>query len=542
MLWPDLAKAAREFRAAHSHVLMREQRKRWEKDPVIFHDEVFGSKAWSRQREFLYAMRDNDRVACSAGHKLSKSRSLAAFGMWWCEFVPGGKVVTTATTAGQIRDVIWDEVHNLWRAANDVGKLALPEPAFQPRLGMRWPNGSRFYGLTADSKEGMAGVSGPKVVWLVDEATGISEAIFEAIKGNLAGGAKLVLSSNPTQDSGSFFDAFNDHAELYYLMTISAHESPNVAHVDDDGAVSVPDDELIPGVATADYINASRIDYGPDWKTSPLYAVRVLGEFAKQSEMSVVGSGLVMMGVANWPKAEAEGVLNLGIDVAHGGADETDIRPLRGHKALIGKTVNGYVEQRTACLVVDVLWEHYEFGEPHVQIKIDTGGGYGTELVARLRDPEDKCWTHEWVECDDGSHVWVKRRGTPPWGTIDPPVDLFEVNGSCSSTVISPDTGEPEYANLRSQMWFGITDWLKAGGTIPDDRRLAQELVAPRYEVKKNKRAVEEKKQIKKRLKRSPDRGDALALAIYQPEPLGVEGSSATVDYPDEWGAGRGYG
>ena len=76
---------------------------------------------------------------------------------------------------------------------------------------------------------------------------------------------------------------------------------------------------------------------------------------------------------------------------------------------------------------------------------------------------------------------------------------------------------EPElYPNLRSQLWFNLRAWLRQGGAIPRDERLMSELVAPCYGFDaKGRSVVEPKEKLKQRLKRSPDRADALALGIY---------------------------
>jgi hypothetical protein len=73
------------------------------------------------------------------------------------------------------------------------------------------------------------------------------------------------------------------------------------------------------------------------------------------------------------------------------------------------------------------------------------------------------------------------------------------------------------YHRLRDQLWFGLLDWLKEGGAIPDDPKLFSELVAPTYFFDaRGRQEVEEKDAIKKRLRRSPDRADALCLAVFE--------------------------
>ena len=74
----------------------------------------------------------------------------------------------------------------------------------------------------------MAGISGPDILFIIDEASGVPEDIFEAIEGNRAAGADVILCSNPTQTSGTFFDAFHSKRDLWHPLTISSEETPNV--------------------------------------------------------------------------------------------------------------------------------------------------------------------------------------------------------------------------------------------------------------------------------------------------------------------------
>ena len=74
-----------------------------------------------------------------------------------------------------------------------------------------------------------------------------------------------------------------------------------------------------------------------------------------------------------------------------------------------------------------------------------------------------------------------------------------------------------KYENKRAEMWCDMAEWLKEG-SIPDDPDLRMDLSAPQYKYSKNGRIVlESKADIKERLKRSPDGGDALALTFAMP-------------------------
>lgn len=74
-----------------------------------------------------------------------------------------------------------------------------------------------------------------------------------------------------------------------------------------------------------------------------------------------------------------------------------------------------------------------------------------------------------------------------------------------------------KYENKRAEMWCEMAEWLK-GGSIPDDPDLRMDLSAPQYKYSRNGRIVlESKADIKERIKRSPDGGDALALTFAMP-------------------------
>ena len=62
-----------------------------------------------------------------------------------------------------------------------------------------------------------------------------------------------------------------------------------------------------------------------------------------------------------------------------------------------------------------------------------------------------------------------------------------------------------------------MAEWVKAGGAIPDDRELKEELCALTYAFQGDKLRVVEKEIIKQKIGRSPDKADALALTFAAP-------------------------
>ena len=72
--------------------------------------------------------------------------------------------------------------------------------------------------------------------------------------------------------------------------------------------------------------------------------------------------------------------------------------------------------------------------------------------------------------------------------------------------------------NKRAEMWVRLRDWLKAGGCLPPDQQLYDELVSmetvPRLD---GKIQLEDNVDYKKRVGCSPDRASALALTFAHP-------------------------
>lgn len=79
---------------------------------------------------------------------------------------------------------------------------------------------------------------------------------------------------------------------------------------------------------------------------------------------------------------------------------------------------------------------------------------------------------------------------------------------------------EKKYKNRRSEMWGDLNEWLESEEKtqIPDDDNLQADLVSAGYEYTSlGQLKLEKKENIKKRLGKSPDSGDAVALTFAEP-------------------------
>jgi len=87
----------------------------------------------------------------------------------------------------------------------------------------------------------------------------------------------------------------------------------------------------------------------------------------------------------------------------------------------------------------------------------------------------------------------------------------------------SSDRAQREFLTcerMRDELTLSLEKWLRAGGEIPADDKLAGEMHAMEWEIQpgSGRQKVTAKTKLKRELGRSPDRYDALALACYEPQ------------------------
>lgn len=471
---------AEETRATARKLLAR-----WRDRPDLFAVEVLGLRLWEGQRRILLSVAHNARVAVRSGHKIGKSTSAAVIALWWLCTRKRALVVLTSSSGRQVKEILWKELTKLHAGAKIAIGGVVP---LDPGTGIKLPDGRAIYGFSTNKPERMAGVSGDELLFIVDEASGVGEEIFEAIEGNRAGGASLAMFSNPTQTSGTFFDAFHRKAEFYDCIAISSEEAAAVT-------------PRIPGLATAEWIAEKQREWGSD---SPIYAVRARGDFPHQAADSVVALADVIAAIGRHAENQdaGGGRLHIGIDVARFGDDETVLVARRGRRVLEIRTVADADGIQVAGVALEMTRAHGQKNE-RALVKVDVIG-VGASVVDQLADKA---------------------------------VDVVGVN-------VSENADDPEkFARKRDQMWFGAAAWLRDGGQIPDDGKLQSELVAPRYTFDPRGRyKVQSKDEIRAALKRSPDRADALGLAVYEAAAHVRVGDIDIPDEPGRWGNdARGY-
>ena len=83
---------------------------------------------------------------------------------------------------------------------------------------------------TATSPEALQGFHADHVLYIIDEASGVSDKVFEPVLGAMTGeDAKLLMMGNPTRLTGFFYDSHHKNREEYNAIHVDGRDSIHVS-------------------------------------------------------------------------------------------------------------------------------------------------------------------------------------------------------------------------------------------------------------------------------------------------------------------------
>ena len=445
----------------------------YQKNPVIFAREVlkFDPDRW--QRESLIDLAGNSKVAIKSGQGVGKTGMEAVALLWFLTCFPYPRVVATAPTKQQLHDVLWSEVAK-WQEQSPLLREILKwtkTHIYMIGYEKRWFAAAR----TATKSENMQGFHEKNMLFIVDEASGVSDPIMEAILGTLSGeNNKLLLCGNPTRTSGTFFEAFHTDRAMYQCYTVSSIDSPRTNKQNIESLIR---------------------KYGAD---SNVVRVRVFGEFPKQEDDVFIMLSLIEhcgSKIYELPEDKGMPYIMFGVDVARFGDDETVIYRNTKGKLKLAVHRKGQDLMATVGDIVSqykkVMREFPDYqGRIYVNID-DTGLGGG--VTDRLKEVKQEQQLHR----------------------------LFIVPINAAEK-IETDTKEGKeaaeyYNNLTTHMWAVLRELMERKQIeIEEEADTFAQLSVRKYFMASNgKLELESKKEMKKRGVSSPDRADAAALSVY---------------------------
>jgi hypothetical protein len=439
------------------------------------------------QRMILDSLPEKGRVCVRGPHGLGKTTQAAwlvlYFSLLWESQGVDWKIVTTASAWRQLTFFLWPEIRK-W-----AGKLRWDKVGRGPfrlhemqQLTLKLAHGTAF-AAASDTPELIEGAHADRILYIFDEAKAIQDRTWDAAEGAFSGAgedtpneAYAFAMSTPGEPQGRFYEIQMKKKE--YKDWHPIHVTLQMAM----GAHRI----------SAKWVEERKAQWGEE---SAVFKNRALGEFAASDEDGVIPASWVEAAQLLWhevhPKLalDLEQMTTVGVDVGDSGPDKTVLAPrygniidnLRVYGKLQPTEVAGYVggmlEARGGKAIVD-------------------GIGVGSGVVSILREQG-----HEVMSFVASQRA--VRNGMP---AVD-------------------KTGELKFANKRAHAWWNLRELLDPGTSerpnpnpvaLPPDDILFRDLVAPRWKLLSDGRIlIESKEDIRERIGRSTDYGDAVVQAFY---------------------------
>lgn len=415
------------------------------------------------------------RKSKSSGHGIGKSAEIAWITHWGLSTFEDTKVILMAGTGDQLKTKTQPEVAKWFRLGANAELFEVNVTSIKVREeGHETTWRADFNTWSEENPQASAGAhnKGKRLIIIYDEASGIPDVIWKTQEGALTDANTEIIwiaASQCTRSDGMFFETTHGtqrnrwRGEVIDSRTV---EGTNVEEINEDIAI-----------------------YGIE---SDHVRVRWLGLFPLAGEGKFISLDLVQAARKRPAVAMPDDPVIAGVDLSWGGSDDTVIRFRRGldARSIPAIKIRGEFTKNPAVVrerLADVLRQQYS-GRPVSMMFLDNSGVGGSAGVI--------------------------------------------LNGLLNlgfKNVMGVNFGDQAlrsqfYVLRRDEMWGGMKDWLRDGGSIDDDRELAADLQKPMLLPDREQRIkLEPKDAMKKRLAKegldsaSPDDADALALTFALP-------------------------
>lgn len=447
------------------------------------------------QGDILDAIPRERRVAARGPHGLGKSTTAALAVLWFATTRDAAgidwKVLTTASAWRHLNKYLWPEIHKWARRIRwDVlGRDPFSERTELLTLILKLATGAASP-VASNRAELIEGAHADSLLYLVDEAKVVPDATWDAIEGAFSGGRMdglpesfALAISTPGPTSGRFYDIHRRAPGLedWYTRHVTLAEA------------------VAAGRISPEWAEQRKRQWGAD---SALYANRVLGNFQASDEDSVIPLAWVEAAIERWHTWDQVGRLPvagrrvLGVDVARSGADSTVFAYRRGPLVAELKAFDRQDTMQTTARVQAAITLPEDAddqqedvpGTVPLWVPVVDSIGVGGGVVDRLRE-----------------------LGVP----------VLAYTGAAKSKRRTRE-GEFGFTNVRSAAYWNLRELLDpafdAEIMLPPDDLMVSDLTTPTWDVTTGvppKIQVEKKEDLVTRLGRSPDRGDAVAMAYF---------------------------
>ena len=476
--------------------------KSWQNDWNKFVVDVLGARLDKEQQAIITSVQHNPMTAVASGTARGKDFVSACASLCFMYLTPkfdskgnmieNTKIAMTAPTGRQVTNIMVPEIRRLMRNAK-----CLPGRIVSGDIRTNYDEWF-LTGFKADDNnpEAWSGFHAVNTMFVVTEASGISETIFNGIEGNLQGNSRMLIVFNPNVTTGYAARAMK--SDRFHKFRLNSLHAENVVNK----KVSIPgqvDYEWVSDKVhswttpiTDEEFNEGEGDFKWEerfYRPNDLFRVKVLGMFPKVAEDVLIPYEWIELANQNYETYITENPFNnanevLGVDVAGMGRDKSVIC----HR--FGRFVERFRTHQSAgkadhMHVVGMCATHLKNKKTFAFIDtIGEGAGVYSRLLEMGYDNAVSC------KFSEGANGFS---------------DITEVY---------------TFANMRAYLYWCLRDWLdpknKNNPCLPPDEELLEEATEIKWKFQSNGSIIiEEKKEIIKRLKRSTDKFDALANTFY---------------------------
>ncbi len=482
----------------------------WKEDWNLFAKEALGANLDPEQQAIVSSAQYNPRTSVASGTARGKDFVAAVIALCFMyltpvwneagELVENTKVAMTAPTEPQVKNIMMPEISRLWNRAQRNG---VNLPGRLNAMDIRTDNKEWFLvGFKSDNNntESWSGFHAVNTMFIVTEASGISQTIFDAIEGNLQGNSRILIVFNPNSSVG--YAAQSQKGERWSKFRLNSLTAPNI----------LQKKKVIPGQVDYEWVK-DKLTYwctplgdekpkleeddfqfeGEWYRPNDLFRIKVLGKFPKVAEDVLIPQSWLELAQQRWKdfKDKPIGEPKLGVDVAGMGRDSSVLCPRydnyvapfikmqsagqADHMAVVGKTVT-YLKQHGGVALIDTI-------------------GEGAGVFSRMQELED--YKDKAISCK-----------------------YSEAAKDSNEKELTDITEQYKFANMRAFLFWAVRDWLnpanETGAMVPPSTTLLEEAIEIKWKFRSDgKVIIEPKEDIKKRLGRSTDEFDALANTFY---------------------------
>ena len=453
-----------------------------------------GIKTTSELRYWQPGQVIKNRIRIEAGHTVGKTKLAAGIFSHFFDCFSPSIIYTFAPGYDQINDLLWKEIRTDRRENNLPGRvLETPELKLTSNHFAKGRATNDSHGRGTERAQGQ---HGKYLMFILDEAEGVTDFVYKAVESMTSGGIAIVLMlANPRTRTSMFYRQRMRQDVQNFRISCIYH--PNV----------LANREIVPGAVRRDYVenmldeNAEVVHEHSDddhtfelpwqpgviYKPNAEYMFRVLGIApANISDNTFISVGRYEAACNREPAEQEPHKARIGVDVARFGTDNGTIYVrwngrIWRHRQISGQDTNAY-----RFAIKDLCVWLVDQGVKDLQIRVDGGGGYASGIIDPLRIDVD---FHDQFES----------------------LRLYEVHNN----------GVPydakKYADLVTEMYAQAAETISGIAIQKATPLLEQDLTDRQYtfanksgiEVKK----LEDKLAFKKRNEHSPDDGDGLVLA-----------------------------